>query len=78
MVTHWGNRSARMHKFIEAPGKAMIVGGTREICAKLCVAIVELRPDWHWDDLGKGWIKVVYSATRPTCRRSPTTCAATR
>ncbi|WP_426978245.1 type I restriction endonuclease subunit R [Pseudarthrobacter sp. O4] len=61
LVTHWENRSARMHKFIEAPGKAMIVGGTREICAKLYTAIVELRPDWHSDDLGKGRIKVVYS-----------------
>ncbi|WP_354236586.1 type I restriction endonuclease subunit R [Arthrobacter sp. UYEF3] len=61
LVTHWENRSARMQKFIEAPGKAMIVGGTREICAKLYTAIVELRPDWHSDDLGKGRIKVVYS-----------------
>ncbi|XAS65825.1 type I restriction endonuclease subunit R [Micrococcaceae bacterium Sec5.8] len=61
LVAHWENRSARMHKFIEAPGKAMIVGGTREICAKLYTAIVELRPDWHSDDLGKGRIKVVYS-----------------
>jgi type I restriction enzyme R subunit len=60
-LAHWENRRARMHKFVEAPGKAMIVGGTREICAKLYKAIVELRPDWHSDDLGKGKIKVVYS-----------------
>lgn len=63
LVAHWENRSARMGKFIEAPGKAMIVGGTREICAKLYTAIVELRPDWHSDDLAKGKIKVVYSGT---------------
>jgi type I restriction enzyme R subunit len=61
LVAHWENRRARMHKFIEAPGKAMVVGGTREICAKLYAAIVELRPEWHSDDLGKGKIKVVYS-----------------
>lgn len=61
LVTHWENRRAQMGKFIEAPGKAMIVGGTREICAKLYTAIVELRPDWHSDDLAKGKIKVVYS-----------------
>jgi type I restriction enzyme R subunit len=61
LVAHWENRRARIHKFIEAPGKAMVVGGTREICAKLYAAIVELRPEWHSDDLGKGKIKVVYS-----------------
>ena len=52
-----------MGKFIEAPGKAMIVGGTREICAKLYTAIVTLRPDWHSDELDKGVIKVVYSGS---------------
>jgi type I restriction enzyme R subunit len=63
LVTHWENRSARMRKFIESPGKAMIVGGTREICANLYAAIVALRPEWHSDDLSKGKIKVVYSGT---------------
>lgn len=61
LVAHWENRRERMLKFIEAPGKAMIVGGTREICANLYAAIVALRPDWHSDDLSKGKIKVVYS-----------------
>ncbi|MDJ0312696.1 type I restriction endonuclease subunit R [Arthrobacter sp. H35-D1] len=61
LVQHWEGRRAVMHKFIEGPGKAMIVGGTREICAKLYTAIVELRPDWHSDELDKGRIKVVYS-----------------
>ncbi len=71
--------AAGWRTFIEAPGKAIIVGGTREICAKLYAAIVALRPDWHSDDLDKGKIKVVYSGT--AVRRAagrPTTCAATR
>ncbi|MBP2413045.1 type I restriction enzyme R subunit [Arthrobacter stackebrandtii] len=61
LVAHWEGRRATMEKFIEGPGKAMIVGGTREICAKLYDAIVQLRPDWHSDDLAAGKIKVVYS-----------------
>lgn len=63
LVAHWENRRTQMAKFIEAPGKAMIVGGTREICAKLYAAIIELRPDWHADELDRGKIKVVYSGT---------------
>ena len=63
LVTHWENRSALMTKFIDAPGKAMIVGGTREICANLYTAIIALRPAWHSDDLDKGAIKVVYSGS---------------
>ncbi|WP_026552204.1 type I restriction endonuclease subunit R [Arthrobacter sp. H20] len=63
LVTHWENRSGKMRQFIESPGKAMIVGGTREICANLYTAIIALRPDWHSDDLDKGKIKVVYSGT---------------
>ena len=46
-----------------APGKALIVGATREICARLYDAIVAQRPDWHSDDLHAGRIKVVYSGT---------------
>lgn len=63
LVAHWENRRDQMRKFIDAPGKAMIVGGTREICANLYSAIVQLRPDWHSDDLERGKIKVVYSGT---------------
>ncbi|MCC3296818.1 type I restriction endonuclease subunit R [Arthrobacter caoxuetaonis] len=63
LVEHWENRSEKMEKFISAPGKAMIVGGTREICANLYSAIVALRPEWHSDELDKGKIKVVYSGT---------------
>ena len=63
IVEHWETRRAEMTKFIEAPGKAMIVGATREICARLYDEIVRLRPDWHDDALDKGRIKVVYSGT---------------
>lgn len=44
-------------------GKAMIVGMTRTICAKLYNEIVELRPEWHHDDLDKGVIKTVMTST---------------
>ncbi|MGV9192757.1 type I restriction endonuclease subunit R [Microbacterium sp. MC2] len=63
LVDHWEERRARMIPFIESPGKALIVGGTREICARLYDAIVQLRPDWHADALDSGRIKVVYSGT---------------
>lgn len=67
LVAHWENRRAEMAKFVgsddnpTAPGKAMIVCATREICADLYNEIVTLRPDWHSDDISTGRIKVVYS-----------------
>ncbi|MBA3906069.1 MAG: type I restriction endonuclease subunit R, partial [Pseudonocardiales bacterium] len=61
LVAHWEARRAAMTPLIGVPGKAMIVGGTREICARIYQAIVELRPDWHSPELDKGRIKVVYS-----------------
>jgi len=60
-VAHWEERRERMRTFIDATGKALIVGGTRMICANLYEQIVALRPDWHSDELDKGRIKVVYS-----------------
>lgn len=63
LVSHWERRRAAMAPCIAAPGKALIVGGTREICARLYRAIVERRPDWHADSLDAGRIKVVYSGT---------------
>ncbi|CAI7660354.1 unnamed protein product, partial [Penicillium discolor] len=63
LVTHWEERRARMLPFIESPGKALIVGGTREICARIYDAIIQLRPDWHSDALDAGRIKIVYSGT---------------
>jgi type I restriction enzyme R subunit len=61
LVTHWEARRRAMEPLIEGPGKALIVGGTRQICADLYAAIVALRPEWHSDDLDSGVIKVVYS-----------------
>lgn len=44
-------------------GKAMIVAMSRRIAAELYDAIVELRPEWHSDDLAKGTIKVVMTTS---------------
>lgn len=63
IVEHWDERSNDMRLFISSPGKAFIVGATREICAKLYEEIVKLRPDWHDQAVDKGAIKVVYSGS---------------
>lgn len=63
LVQHWEARRERMKPFLESPGKALVVGGTREICARLYDAIVALRPEWHSDALDAGKIKVVYSGS---------------
>ena len=63
IVTHWETRRHRMRPLIDGPGKALIVGATRQICADLYERVVALRPDWHSDALDKGRIKVVYSGT---------------
>jgi type I restriction enzyme R subunit len=63
LVDHWEERRARMVPFVGSAGKALIVGGTREICARLYDAIVALRPEWHSDALDGGRIKVVYSGS---------------
>jgi type I restriction enzyme R subunit len=63
LVAHWENRSAQMVKFMGTPGKALVVGGTRGICANLYEEIIKLRPDWHSDALDQGKIKVVYSGS---------------
>ena len=63
IVEHWDKRSAAMVSFIESPGKAFIVGATREICANLYEEVIKLRPDWHDDSVDKGVIKVVYSGS---------------
>lgn len=44
-------------------GKGMVVSMSRRIAAKLYDEIVKIRPDWHSDDLNKGAIKVVMTAT---------------
>lgn len=57
LVSHFETRNAVM------PGKAMIVGMSRDICARLYEAIVALRPDWHDVDIEKGAIKVVMTGS---------------
>jgi len=44
-------------------GKGMIVSMSRRIAVDLYEEIIKLRPDWHSDDLTKGMIKVVMTAT---------------
>ena len=44
-------------------GKGMIVAMSRRIAANLYREIIELRPEWHSDDLSKGIIKVVMRAS---------------
>ena len=44
-------------------GKAMVVSMSRRIAADLYEEIINLRPDWHSDDLRKGAIKVVMTAS---------------
>lgn len=61
IVTHFEGRSTAGN--IAGGGKAMIVGMSREICARLYAAIVKLRPEWHSDDPAKGTIKVVMTGT---------------
>lgn len=63
ILGHWEQRSAELRKFIESPGKALIVGGSRQICADLYAEIIKLRPAWHDDATDKGVVKVVYSGS---------------
>lgn len=44
-------------------GKAMIVAMSRRIAAGLYKEIIALRPEWHNDELSKGKIKVVMTAS---------------
>ena len=44
-------------------GKAMVVSMSRRIAAELYKAITTLRPDWHNDDLAKGAVKVIMTAS---------------
>ena len=55
---------------------AMIVAMSRRIAADLYAAIIELRPDWHNNDMTKGFIKVVMttnSADGPEISKHHTT-----
>jgi type I restriction enzyme R subunit len=57
LVSHFETRIASM------PGKAMIVGMSRDICVELYNAIVALKPEWHDTDPNKGSIKIVMTGS---------------
>ena len=44
-------------------GKGMVVAMSREICARLYKAIVDLRPGWHSNDPAQGAVKVVMTGS---------------
>lgn len=70
IVTHFEKRQTVFE------GKAMIVAMSRRIAADLYSAIIELRPDWHNNDMTKGFIKVVMttnSADGPEISKHHTT-----
>lgn len=56
IVTHFGQRQEVFD------GKGMIVSMSRRIAAELYHEIIELKPEWHSDDLNKGVIKVVMTS----------------
>ncbi len=57
IVTHFEKRQEVFD------GKGMVVAMSRRIAAKLYEEIIKLRPDWHSDDLTKGVIKVIMTAS---------------
>lgn len=57
IVTHF---EARQEVF---DGKGMIVAMSRRIAVDLYNEIIQLKPEWHSDDLSKGVIKVVMTAS---------------
>ncbi|MEY2792051.1 MAG: hypothetical protein RJA76_43 [Bacteroidota bacterium] len=57
-------------------GKGMIVSMSRRIAAELYQAIISIRPNWHNEDLSKGAIKVIMTASSsdgPTLAKHHTT-----
>jgi type I restriction enzyme R subunit len=57
IVTHFEQRQTANR------GKGMIVTLSRRVAANLYDEIIQLRPDWHSDDLTTGKIKVVMTAS---------------
>jgi len=56
IVTHFEQRQEVFE------GKGMIVAMSRRIAADLYDKIIQLKPEWHSDDLDKGMIKVVMTS----------------
>jgi len=70
IVTHFEKRQTVFE------GKAMIVAMSRRIAADLYKEIIAIRPEWHNDDMTKGFIKVVMttnSADGPEISKHHTT-----
>ncbi len=57
IVTHFEQRQEVFD------GKGMVVAMSRRIAVDLYNEIIKLKPEWHNDDLGKGVIKVVMTAS---------------
>ena len=57
IVTHFENRQEVFD------GKGMVVAMSRRIATRLYEEIIKLRPEWHNDDLTKGAIKVIMTAS---------------
>ena len=45
------------------PGKAMIVGMSRDICARLYDELIQIKPEWDSEDHRSGAVKVVMTAS---------------
>jgi type I restriction enzyme R subunit len=78
IVEHWERRRTEMAKFIEAPGKAMIVGATRQICADLYAAIVESAAGVALDELDRASSRSSTAGCRRIRSRSCAMSVATR
>ena len=57
LIEHFETRSKTQ------PGKAMIIGMSRDICARLYEELIFLKPEWDSKDHMKGGIKVVMTAS---------------
>jgi type I restriction enzyme R subunit len=57
IVYHWEQRD------VLEGGKGMIVSMSRRIAAELYEAIINIKPEWHSDELNSGAIKVVMTVT---------------
>ncbi len=57
IIVHFSHRQE-----VSIGGKGMIVAMSRRIAADLYEAMIELKPEWHSDDLNKGVIKVVMTS----------------
>lgn len=57
IIVHFSHRQE-----VSIGGKGMIVAMSRRIAADLYEAMIELKPEWHSDNLNKGVIKVVMTS----------------